>query len=96
MEDGVVEAPSSARRAATGETTSVALVVDGMHCQSCAALIEETLARVPGVHGATVDLAAARATVSFDGSTLSLDDLCATVSSVGYGASVAAPGEPVS
>jgi copper chaperone CopZ len=96
MEEGVVETSASDRRAAPGETTSVALTVDGMHCQSCAALIEETLVRVPGVEVATVDLAAARATVTFDGSALSLDDLCATVASVGYGASVAASGRPAS
>ncbi len=55
-----------------------------MHCQSCVALIEETLGRDPAVHRITVDLDAARASVSFDGSALSVDDLCTAVAGVGY------------
>jgi Cu+-exporting ATPase len=58
-----------------------------MHCQSCVALIQETLIRDPAVHSAAVDLDTARASVVFDGSSLSVEDLCAAVVGVGYSAS---------
>jgi copper chaperone len=96
MEEGVVEASSDPQPAATGDLTSVELVVGGMHCPSCAALIEETLVREPGVHGATVDLDASRATVTFDGSARSVRDLCASVVSVGYSASPLSTADPTS
>ncbi len=66
-----------------------------MHCQSCAALIEEALARDHRVQRAEVDLAAARASVVFDSSSLSVDDLCAAVVSAGYTAAPLASGDPV-
>jgi copper chaperone CopZ len=66
--------------------TVVELEVGGMHCQSCVALIEETLAadlRVEAVH---VDLEASRACVAFDGTAMTVDELCALVVGAGYSA----------
>jgi len=60
--------------------------VTGMHCQSCAALIEETLVRDSGVHRATVDLDAGRASVVYDPGAITVDDLCAAVTGAGYAA----------
>jgi len=59
-------------------SATVELVVGGMHCQSCAELIEETLTGDPAVRHATVDLDAARAAVT----------------GVGYRATRAAPAAP--
>ena len=64
------------------------LSIEGMHCGSCSALIEETLAEQPGVLEASVDLDEARAVVRFDAGQLGVNDLCGLVSSVGYEATV--------
>jgi Cu+-exporting ATPase len=74
-----------ARQAAV---TTAQLSIEGMHCGSCSALIEETLIEQPGVIEASVDLDASRAVVRFDGGRLGVNDLCGLVSSVGYEATV--------
>jgi copper chaperone CopZ len=84
MHAGTQGSRSSPEPAATGGSIEVELAVSDMHCQSCVALIEETLGRDPAVHRITVDLDAARASVSFDGTALSLEDLCTAVAGVGY------------
>jgi heavy metal translocating P-type ATPase len=70
------------------------LELGGMHCSACAARIEHALGRVPGVASASVNLATARAFVSYDGSATSAGALCQTVADVGYNAKAvdAAPG----
>jgi copper chaperone CopZ len=80
------EPGSSPRPASADGSTTVELTLGGMHCQSCVALIHDTLIRDPAVHSASVDLDTARASVVFDGSSLSVDDLCAAVVSAGYSA----------
>jgi copper chaperone CopZ len=67
-------------------TATATLDIAGMHCGSCAALIEETLGGTSGVASIHVDLAANKAEVGFDPETVSLDDLCGTISGLGYGA----------
>lgn len=67
------------------------LSVEGMHCGSCSALIEETLVEDLGVASAYVDLEQGRATVTFDPSVHSVQDLCDAVAAAGYRA-VAAEG----
>jgi copper chaperone CopZ len=66
--------------------TTVELAVVGMHCQSCVALIEDTLGRDPGVEAVTVDLDAGRASVVYDERAVSVDGLCAVVAAAGYSA----------
>ncbi|MDQ2869511.1 MAG: heavy metal translocating P-type ATPase [Acidobacteriota bacterium] len=56
-------APRMPRRE-IGETVSLA--VEGMHCASCVATIEQALAAVPGVREASVNLGTARASVRGD------------------------------
>ena len=55
-----------------------------MHCSACAARIERALGRLPGVASASVNLATARAFVSYDGSAISAGELCQAVADVGY------------
>lgn len=85
--------PSSAEAAPDGVAT-VELEVSGMHCQSCAALIEETLVRDPGVRRASVDLDLGRASVAYDPGAVSVDQLCEAVSSAGYAATTLASPDP--
>jgi copper chaperone CopZ len=68
---------------------TVALAVQGMHCQSCVFLVEETLARDPAVHAVTVDLDTAGAEVTFDQKSTSIDAVCAAITDLGYPASLA-------
>jgi copper-transporting P-type ATPase V len=70
-------------------TTEVPLVtaelaLGGMHCSACAARIERALGRLPGVASASVNLATARAFVSYHGSETSAGALCQTVADAGY------------
>ena len=46
--------------------TRVSLDIQGMHCSSCAALIEKSLKKVDGVKEANVNFAAEKALVVFD------------------------------
>jgi Cu+-exporting ATPase len=69
----------------TAERTTLAL--EGMHCASCVATIEDALAAVPGVSGASVNLATGRAHVS--GRRLDPDRLVRAVRESGYGARAA-------
>jgi cation-transporting ATPase V len=61
------------------------LMVSGMTCASCAARVEGTLARQPGVAEAAVNLATGRAHVVVDPALASVEDLAAAVEDIGYG-----------
>ncbi|HYJ75445.1 MAG TPA: heavy metal-associated domain-containing protein, partial [Kineosporiaceae bacterium] len=53
----------------------VTLDIGGMTCASCVRRVEKALSRVDGVQSAEVNLATEKATVAFDPSSVSLDDL---------------------
>ena len=75
--------------------TTVELAVTGMHCESCAALIEEVLSEQPGLLSARVDLAHARAEVTYDAAVTDVDVLRVVISELGYAASpVESTGQP--
>ncbi len=74
------------RSAGTGQITVTHLSVDGMHCGSCVALIEETLAERAGVKAASVDLDSARAVVEYVPSQLDVDEIRAAIAEAGYSA----------
>ena len=67
--------------------TTVELSVTGMHCASCASLIEEVLAEQPGLLAARVDLEAHRASVTYDDGVTDLGTLQETIADLGYGTS---------
>lgn len=71
---------------ATHAAATVVLEVAGMHCGSCVALIEETLLEDLGVLRARVELESSLATVTYDPTTHSVDDVCAAVAAAGYAA----------
>jgi copper chaperone CopZ len=77
-----------------GPTTTTLLQIEGMHCDSCTALVEETLVEDLGVVTAEADLGSGRATVTYDPSKHSVDDLCAAILAVGYEARPAEPARP--
>ncbi len=67
----------------------VDLPLEGMSCASCAARIEEGLARVEGVAQAAVNFAAERATVQFDPTRTDVEHLVRAVRDLGYGVATA-------
>jgi len=70
------------------DSQAVELAIDGMHCESCVALIEEVLVEQTGVRSATVDLASATAVVRFDPAVVGTDALQSAIAEVGYSATL--------
>lgn len=62
----------------------VSLSLFGMHCASCAGLIEKSLKKVPGVAQANVNFAAEKALVAFDSASTNTNTLLAAVKDAGY------------
>lgn len=76
------------------EDRQVALAITGMHCASCAKLIEKKLQKVSGVKEANVNFAAEKARILFNGPESKADDLIKAVISAGYKASLASDTNP--
>lgn len=55
------------------------LSLSGMHCASCAGIIERSLKKVPGVKQANVNFAAEKASIIFDENLSSIEDLIQAV-----------------
>lgn len=64
--------------------SSVQLKVDGMTCDACVRSVTFKLLRVAGVSGASVDLAAGKATVQRDEARTTVDDLITALSQIGF------------
>lgn len=68
----------------------VELKISGMTCTSCAARVEKKLSNLPSVVRTSVNFAMERATVEFDSSQVSVNDMQKAVADIGYKAN---PGE---
>ncbi|MFA5844275.1 MAG: copper ion binding protein, partial [Coriobacteriia bacterium] len=68
------------------EDVDAVFAITGMTCASCAAVIEKTLAKQPGVHDASVNLASERLSVRFDAREIDAAAIVKAVESAGYGA----------
>ena len=66
---------------------TVTLKVDGMSCGGCVASVTRVLKATPGVSDAVVELAAKRATVTFDPARTSVPALKSAIDDAGYAAS---------
>ncbi len=65
--------------------------VQGMHCASCAHIIEKTLKKVEGVHSVEVNYATEAAKVSHDSAVTSAQDLSKKIEPLGYSLVTNAP-----
>ncbi|MFO0808392.1 MAG: heavy metal translocating P-type ATPase [Gemmataceae bacterium] len=74
--------------------TRATLTVTGMSCAACQSHVQDALRQRPGVRAANVNLMTHEATLEFDPSICSLDELVATVVEAGYSASVSAEPSP--
>lgn len=77
-----------------GGDKQISLVVGGMHCVSCAKIIEKKLQKVSGVKNANVNFTAEKARIVYDGSKAKTDDLIAAIVSAGYKATVPNTADP--
>ncbi|HCC22896.1 TPA: heavy metal translocating P-type ATPase [Candidatus Falkowbacteria bacterium] len=73
---------------------SASFIISGMHCASCALIIEKKLKTVPGVKEANVNFNAEKARVIFNANQSSVDDLMTAVKAAGYKAEVADTADP--
>lgn len=64
------------------------LEISGMHCSSCASLIEKSLTKTNGVQEANVNFATSKARIKFDTKLATLKNLKEAVKSAGYRAEV--------
>lgn len=62
------------------------LLVEGIHCAACVWLIEKTLARMPGVIEAKVNLSAKRLLLSWDNEAVKLSAILQELARIGYAA----------
>lgn len=62
--------------------------IQGMHCDSCAALIRETLEDTAGVRHADVNFGGKTAVVNFDENTVQQATLVKKIQDLGYNATV--------
>lgn len=65
-------------------TTTLAFPTSGMHCQSCARLINMEVSDLPGVESVEVDLSAATTSVTFDDSVVSPEAIRDAITGAGY------------
>lgn len=66
--------------------SAASLIIDRVRCAACLWLVEQTLARLPGVTRAHVNYATQRAQVAWDPSRISLSGIIRAVRAVGYDA----------
>jgi P-type Cu+ transporter len=71
----------------------VDLQIKGMHCASCAVLIDKALKKTKGVKESNVNYSTTKATVTFDEKSLSEKRLIGIIKKRGYGASLVKEGE---
>src|SRR6185437_8057287 len=67
-------------------TQDITFPVGGMTCASCVRRVERSLAKVPGVREAIVNLATEKAKVTYDPALVELDQLRGAVEKAGYSA----------
>lgn len=68
----------------SSDVSTITLTIEGMHCGSCSALVEETLIEMPGVESASVDLDAGSAAVTFHAEEIGANELADIVTDAGY------------
>ncbi len=63
---------------------TVRLKLEGLHCAACAAAVEKSVGKLPGISSAAVNLAASTGTFVYDSEKVSIDDIKQAVRSAGY------------
>ena len=80
--------------AATPADQRAVFLIGGMHCSSCAGLIERSLRKAQGVKEANVNFAAEKARVTFDSRLISEKEIADRIKRTGYRAELAGKADP--
>jgi Cu+-exporting ATPase len=67
----------------TANAHTLTLAIDGMHCASCALLIDDALADLPGVHTCTTSTRTNTSMITYDRDT-TRTEIIATIEELGY------------
>jgi len=70
--------------------TTANLLTSGMHCSSCAALVDMTLGDLEGVESSKTDHATGQTVVTYDSDVVTVDALIEAIRGAGYEAEPAA------
>jgi len=76
--------PVRRRNARRTNMKSLALKIEGMHCDGCAGTIEALLAREPGVKGASVSYAAGKGQILYEPAATDPSRIAAAIERAGY------------
>jgi Cu+-exporting ATPase len=76
------------KRKVSSEASRIDLPITGMSCASCAVRIQNMLVKIKGIDDASVNLAAEKATVFFNPSDVSIDEVIKSIREQGYGVTV--------
>lgn len=85
---GDLESQTNTDEQSISDSKRINLALSGMHCSSCAGLIEKALKKVAGVKEAHVNFAAEKASIIFDENRTSADGLIKAVQKAGYKAEI--------
>ncbi|MFT3952607.1 MAG: heavy metal translocating P-type ATPase [Oscillospiraceae bacterium] len=80
----IKEAVAKIGFSASEPRTSVTIPIGGMSCAACAARIEKTLGKLPGVTAAAVNLAAEKAVVTYDPQRIRRGEIKAAITKLGF------------
>lgn len=67
------------------ETVKKSIKTTGMHCRSCAMLIEMNVGDLDGVEAVSVDLEGGKTEIEFDPEVVDADRIAAEIVEAGYG-----------
>lgn len=82
-----VVSPSKDMKISESEGMKIAVLnIEGMHCTSCAWLIEKSLKKLPWVEWVNVNFASEKARVKYDNTKVKIDDIEKAVHDAGYSA----------
>lgn len=84
----LITSPTSTENEKKGNEIQVSLAITGMHCVSCAGIIEKSLKKLPGVKNANVNFTSEKARVSYDSASVSVEGLMEAVDKAGYKAAL--------
>ncbi|HEX6435379.1 MAG TPA: cation transporter, partial [Gemmatimonadales bacterium] len=79
----------------TATTETRTIPVTGMHCAACSGRVQRTLENTPGVSSANVNLMTGSATIDYEPSTVTPEQLVEAIRQTGYGAELPAETESV-
>lgn len=70
--------------------TKIVLKTTGLHCQSCAKMVDMTVGELDGVGTVSTDHASGETVVSFDDGSVTVEEIVAAIRAAGYDADATA------